>query len=110
MKTIELKQSDLLTIAKIVDYCCNTSHYITLSEQEALKLIQENLFFWGLVEEQFSGDSLEFKKRELLYVIEIRFGIQFSNSDKKSLMENSLCTFYDLASIVDAVKLRQLGR
>lgn len=110
MKTIEVNQSDLLTIAQIVDYCCNTSGYINLSEQEALNLIHENLFFWSLLEEQFSDNSLEFKKRELLYVIEIRFGIQFSNSDKKSLMENTVCTFHDVVSIVNGIKLRQLGR
>ncbi|GFE70414.1 hypothetical protein [Chroococcus sp. FPU101] len=110
MKTIDVQQSYLMTIANLVDYCCNTSHYINLSEQEALNLVEENLFFWSLVEEQFSDNCLDYQKRELLYVIEIRFGIQFSNSDKKMLMENSLCTFHDVAAIVDAIKSRQLGK
>lgn len=104
---MDIRQNNLINIAGIVDYYCNTRIYIDLLHEEALKMIKKYPYCWIPVENTFTDSMLESKKYEILYAIEIRFGIQLSDGQKKLLIENSFCTFKDLESIVHTVKTGQ---
>lgn len=109
MKTILINKNDnyTVTISKIVAYCCNDSNVLNLSDQEALNKLQVNPYIWQSVREKYRGGKLDYKKREILYVIEIRFGIQFTKSEQKMMLNNLLCTFDDVAILIDAAKSRR---
>lgn len=104
---MNLQQINLIEIAEIVDYCCNTRNYLERLDEEATAAILENPYCWKIVEKKFTGSIVESKKNEILNALETRFDIRFPNALRKLLLENSFCTFEDLESAVDLVSFNR---
>lgn len=97
------QQTDLITIAEIVDFYCNTNTYSGIAYEAALKVIAENPYCWKHVEKQFSGSLVESKKKEILNAVEKSFSFQFPNNYKEFLLKDPFCTFKGIETIIRVI-------
>lgn len=104
---MKLQQANSINLANIVDYCCETHFYTSLSEEEIFREIARDPYFWRIVEKKFKSKNLQKKKNEILYVVAVRFGILFSQQDRNFLLKNPSCTFEDVSAIINRAKLNQ---
>jgi hypothetical protein len=57
------QENDLIAIAEIVDFCCNTNTYSCTVYEATLKIIAEKPYCWKHVESHINNRLVEKKKR-----------------------------------------------
>ena len=100
------QENDLIAIAEIVDFCCNTNTYLCIVYEATLKIIAEKPYCWKHVESHIDNRLVESKKKEILKAIEERFAMQFPNNYKAFLLEDPFCTFRGIETIVRVITQR----